>query len=163
MSRRIALIAMLVGLVAFSVFLVLKRASKKRTVTALPQMVVSDANRAACEASAKEQYARVLVVQLLPLTKENVPSVKLNAEDLTWDQTAKILSEVLRTRVNRTVFLTIGPRVGPAYRSQMIDLMRIANAERICVIDPRNPPEWYPPRYDLAGGSGGSSLPAAAP
>ena len=160
MRRRIVVGAALAGLIIAATFFVLKSAPKKSL--AQPQMEVSDANSAACEATAKEECnggsCRVIVVQLLPSTQGDIPVVRINEQNATWKETETILLEVLRTRMNKAAFLTSDPKVTPGYKPRMIDLMRRANAGEICVIDSKSPPKWYLPRYARGGGFGGDGL-----
>jgi hypothetical protein len=164
MRQGIAISLVLVGVLALSVFLIRRHASKK-AVLAQPQTVILDASNAVCQvsASATDGYCSALVVQLLPSANAGLPAVRANGEDLSWDHTETVLHDVLKTRINRTVFFRTDARVNPQSKDQMIGLMRRANAERICVIYPEHPPEWYPPRCPGVAGSGNRNLPAAAP
>ncbi len=168
MRRRIVISGVLVVLVVLSVFIVLKRASKKAAVAVPPQMAISDANSAACEASAREEgYCRgsVLIVQLLPSGKAALPAIRVNAENLTWDQAEGVLRDVLETRSIRTIFLTTDVSVDLQSKDQMTGLIRRAGAERICTIDSKNAPKWYPPPPcpPAGGGAVEGNPPTAAP
>jgi hypothetical protein len=152
MRLRTTVIAGLIALFACSVFFIVNRAWKKLTVSSQPRVPILEATGTACQASAKEGYCRALVVELLRPPKAGVPLVKLNGEDLAWERAEAVLHEVLRTRMDPTVFLRTDPVVSLVSKDQMIDIIRRASAEKICVIDTSDPPQWYPPHCPGEGG-----------
>ena len=109
-------------------------------------MAISDATSPACETAARQYSCGALVLHMLPSEKSNSSLLKLNDEDLRWDQAESMLGDVLRTRADRTVFLRSDPSLPLAMKSRIIDVIRKANAERVCLIDFKNPPAWYPQR-----------------
>src|SRR5262249_5824888 len=117
------------------------------------------------EAFAKKECendcCQVLVLHLSVPDKESRPAAKLNADDLAWDQMEERLSLVLKTRTNRAVFIVSDPALNRVYNAQVIDIVRTAGAERICVVDTKDPPKWFPP--ESCGGAGGGKLALIAP
>lgn len=156
MRRMIVLVTLSAAIVVVA-FFVWKRSSRQ---AARPLAEVSDARGPACEVFVRQQGENgscgTLILQLLPSSKEDLPEVKLNAIGLRWDQTEVLLTDVLKTRPagGRVVFLSNETAVSPAHKALMIDVVRRAGAERVCVLDPKNPPTWYPPQSCGAAGDG---------
>ena len=163
MGRKALISGVVVAVALSALYLVLRRPSKK--LPTKQEIEIADARGAACEAFANKECeigcCQLLVVQLSVRGKEGPPTAKLNADDLAWDQMEERLSLVLKTRANRAVFFISDPAINRAYKSQMIDVVRTASAERICVVDAKEPPTWFPPQS--CGGAGGGKLALIAP
>ena len=133
------LFAILIGI---SAVFILKRSSTIAIRTAQPKVELTEASSAACKATAAEEgcpkgCCRVLVLQVPSPTRKLSASLRLNAIDMSWDQSKGILHDVLMTRANRTVFVKTDPDLAPDRKAQLYELIRRTCAERICVIDPK--------------------------
>jgi hypothetical protein len=87
-------------------------------------------------------YKRVFVVRPTPdrstvqIDSENVPLQRLGAD----------LTQIFRTRAERTVYViqdADGDGKEPSPLTKMV--AQIPVIDRVCVIDSKHPPAWYPP------------------
>jgi hypothetical protein len=100
------------------------------------------------------QLGRTIVLR----TDPDLASLKINQQKLPANMLHDILTEILRTRVDRTIYLV--DNSARDNRDSMIlekMLQQLPVVSRICVIDPQNPPAWYPLKPYLAGGGGGTN------
>jgi hypothetical protein len=100
-----------------------------------------------CRSNA-EQYPvyRVIIIQLIPLESGARPLIKINKEEETWTKAQERLTQIYSTRAARVIFLVDNADVEQRYRSELMDTMRQSPViDDVCVIDPKNPPSWYPP------------------
>lgn len=90
-------------------------------------------------------------------TKPNRGQLKINNEELRVENLPLVLDDILRTRIDRTVFLVDNSefdRPESAVLEKLVE--QIPEVDRVCVIDPRHAPEWYPPVWHrFLGASGG--------
>jgi hypothetical protein len=84
----------------------------------------------------------------------NVSWMTINGEYLELPELQEKLDDILRTRINRLVYVLDSQDADSLVLEEMIAQMPYV--ARICVIDSRRPPSWYPPkRGPMGGGSGG--------
>jgi hypothetical protein len=84
----------------------------------------------------------------------NVSWMTINGEYLELPELQEKLDDILRTRINRLVYVLDSQDADSLVLEEMIAQMPYV--ARICVIDSRRPPSWYPPkRGPVSGGSGG--------
>lgn len=84
----------------------------------------------------------------------NVSSVTINTENVPFPELQQILSDILRTRMNRVIYVLDSQDPDSLVLEKIVAQM--PEVSRICVIDSRHPPSWYPPkRKPFPGASGG--------
>lgn len=74
---------------------------------------------------------RTVVIQLLWIAKDQVPSVKINQEDVRWDELEKRLARIYLTRVEKVAFVRGDSDVVFQYVATAIDLAHHAGVQRI--------------------------------
>jgi hypothetical protein len=73
--------------------------------------------------------------------------VKLRWERLPFQDLQKRIPEIFATRADRTVYVVYPGAIPKAQQSKLIQLLiRHDFIDRVCLIDPKNPPQWYPIR-----------------
>jgi hypothetical protein len=101
---------------------------------------------------------RVIVLQ----TEGNLANVRINWDKLPTGALQERLTDILKTRADRTVYLVDNSsRDGQASLALQKMVEQVPVVDRICIIDPNHPPAWYPPKPDGAGGGGGTQLGAS--
>jgi hypothetical protein len=95
---------------------------------------------------------RVLVLQANP----NLLTVKVNEEEVTVELSRDILRDVLGVRMDRSLFLVDNDDNASLVFEKI--LKQLPGVGRICIIDPKHPPAWYPPKPYRGGGHGGAKM-----
>lgn len=138
------------GLAAFLYFSYRIEPLNKPKPVHVAEVVKADAE--ACAVG--EPNPRLLIVSLAPGLGPAQTSVNINHYNLTWSELQPRLSQILKTRAERTVFLVERPDL-PAQSWSTLEKMiqGVAEVDHICIIDATHPPTWYPPKPpDGAGG-----------
>ncbi|HEV2400777.1 MAG TPA: biopolymer transporter ExbD [Candidatus Sulfotelmatobacter sp.] len=74
---------------------------------------------------------RTVVIQLVWTAKEQAPSVKINQEDVRWDDLEERLARIYLTRVEKVAFVRGDSDVDFQYVATAIDLAHHAGVQRI--------------------------------
>lgn len=77
-----------------------------------------------------ETPVRTLVVQLLAGPGAR-PSLKINGEDVSWENLRGRLQEILKIRAERVLFVKADSTVDYEYVAEVIDISRSAGADRV--------------------------------
>jgi hypothetical protein len=97
----------------------------------------------------------VIVLQAGP----NFLTVNLQEEEITVELLRETLPPVLRVRINRSLFLVDNSAVDDnASLFLEKELEKLPAVDRICIIDPKHPPAWYPPKPYRGPASGGAKM-----
>jgi biopolymer transport protein TolR len=83
----------------------------------------------------KHDTNSIVVVQLIQQGQGKWPSLKINQEQVAWDELEPRLHELLELRADRTAFLKGDPEVDFEYVANVLDLSRRAGAERVGLIE----------------------------
>ncbi|HEY6307420.1 MAG TPA: hypothetical protein VI488_13275 [Candidatus Angelobacter sp.] len=111
-----------------------------------PRKRVHKATDLFCREWGERPVSRIVIVELVQRTSEMRPLISINTETQSWPEAQERLKQIYSTRADRVVFLVDNANVDQRYRSELMDLMRQSPIiEDVCVIDPENPPSWYPP------------------
>jgi hypothetical protein len=103
------------------------------------------ANNLFCSDRAEHPVSRVVVIQIIQQTGNTRPSIRINDEDQTWTKAQELLAQIYSVRAERVIFVVNNPDVDQLYQSELMDMMRQSPViDDVCVIDPKNPPSWYP-------------------
>jgi hypothetical protein len=99
-----------------------------------------------CSNWAEHPVSRVVLLQLVPKTRDTRPLISINEDETeTWSQAREWLARIYSTRADRVVFVVDNADVDKRYRSELMDMLEQSPViEDVCVIDPNNPPSWYP-------------------
>jgi hypothetical protein len=72
--------------------------------------------------------------------------VALPSQEMPSRNLEKWLQSIFTTRAERTIYVVDPRAVKEPHESSLVDLlMHYDFINQICVIDPQNPPKWYPP------------------
>jgi biopolymer transport protein TolR len=74
---------------------------------------------------------RTVVIQVLQATKDQVPIVKVNHEEVRWQDLDTILSQIYLTRVEKVAFVRGDANVSFQYVADVIDVAHHAGVTRI--------------------------------
>jgi biopolymer transport protein TolR len=74
---------------------------------------------------------RTVVIQVVWTAKDQVPSVKINEEDVTWEELESRLTRIYLTRVEKVAFVRGDADVDFQYVASVIDLAHHAGVQRI--------------------------------
>lgn len=89
----------------------------------------------------------------------NFLTVNLQEEEITVELLRETLPPVLRVRINRSLFLVDNSAVDDnASLFLEKELEKLPAVDRICIIDPKHPPAWYPPKPYRGPASGGAKM-----
>lgn len=93
--------------------------------------------------TASENQSRTIVIQLVRTAKDQVPSIKLNQEDVRWENLEVRLAQVYLTRAEKVAFVRGDGDVAFQYVASVIDLAHHAGVRRIGLLtqDQRLPDE----------------------
>lgn len=93
--------------------------------------------------TASENQSRTIVIQLVRTAKDQVPSIKLNQEDVRWENLEARLAQVYLTRAEKVAFVRGDGDVAFQYVASVIDLAHHAGVRRIGLLtqDQRLPDE----------------------
>ena len=78
-----------------------------------------------------ETQSRTIVIQVLWTTKDAVPTVKLNQEDVRWEDLETRLTQIYLTRAEKVAFVRGDADVDFQYMAEVIDLAHHAGVQRI--------------------------------
>lgn len=74
---------------------------------------------------------RTVVIQVVWAAKDQVPSVKINEEDVSWEELESRLTRIYLTRVEKVAFVRGDADVDFQYVASVIDLAHHAGVQRI--------------------------------
>jgi len=77
---------------------------------------------------------RTVVIQVVMTGKDQLPSVKLNREDVRWDELEDRLARIYLTRVEKVAFVRGDADVDFQYVASVIDLAHHAGVQRIGLV-----------------------------
>jgi biopolymer transport protein TolR len=83
--------------------------------------------------SAPPQPVRTIVVQVLGQAEGN-PTVKINAEEVSWGTLQDRLSGIFKTRAEKVAFVQAAKEIDFDYVAQVIDMAHEAGVQRIGLI-----------------------------
>ncbi len=72
-----------------------------------------------------------IMVQLLDRGEGERPTLQINASEVSWEDLAPRMKDILLPRAQRVVFLKSDPEVEFEYVAQAVNLTRAAGAERV--------------------------------
>lgn len=78
-----------------------------------------------------ETQSRTIVIQVLWTTKDALPTVKLNREDVRWEDLETRLTQIYLTRAEKVAFVRGDADVDFQYVAEVIDLAHHAGVQRI--------------------------------
>jgi len=79
----------------------------------------------------REPQARTIVIQVVSTAKDQAPSVKINQEDVPWQELENRLARIYLTRVEKVAFVRGDADVDFQYVADVIDLAHHAGVQRI--------------------------------
>jgi hypothetical protein len=72
--------------------------------------------------------------------------VALGTEEMPLGELEKRLQSIFATRDDKTIYVVDPAAVKEFHKSNLVELLlRYDFIDQICVVDPQNPPKWYPP------------------
>lgn len=87
-----------------------------------------------------------VIVKPVHEPRNQISVVALMTEEIPLGELEKRLQSIFATRADRTIYLVDPGAVKKPHESSLVDLlMHYDFIDRICVVDPENPPKWYPP------------------
>ena len=78
-----------------------------------------------------QPQARTIVIQVVWTAKDQMPSVKINQEDVRWDELETRLARIYLTRVEKVAFIHGDADVDFQYVADVIDQAHHAGVQRI--------------------------------
>jgi hypothetical protein len=87
----------------------------------------------------------------------NVSSITINGEAVGLPELQQKLGDILRTRINRIVYVLDFQDSDSLVLEKIVAQM--PEVSRLCVMDSRHLPAWYPPKRGQAGGGSGGLAP----
>jgi len=81
--------------------------------------------------TATQPQARTVVIEVVWTAKDQVPSLKINQEDVSWDDLETRLTRIYLTRVEKVAFVRGDADVDFQYVATVIDLAHHAGVQRI--------------------------------
>ena len=81
--------------------------------------------------TASEKQSRTIVIQVLWTANDQRPSVKLNQEDVRWEELETRLAQIYLTRAEKVAFVRGDPDVDFQYVASVIDVAHHAGVQRI--------------------------------
>ena len=78
-----------------------------------------------------QSQPRTVVIEVVWTAKDQVPSVKINQEDVSWDDLESRLTRIYLTRVEKVAFVRGDADVDFQYVASVIDLAHHAGVQRI--------------------------------
>ena len=119
-------------LVLIIVFMVVVSMSKEKMLKAqVPQPAPTSATQA--------QPERTIVVQIVAARDpEQAPELKINQQDVSWDNLSDQLQRAFATRAEKVAFVRGDDAVDFQYVADVIDIARHAGVERVGLLGNRN-------------------------
>jgi biopolymer transport protein ExbD len=81
--------------------------------------------------TASERQSRTIVIQVLWTASDQLPSVKLNQEDVRWEDLETRLAQIYLTRAEKVAFVRGDADVDFQYVASVIDVAHHAGVQRI--------------------------------
>ena len=81
--------------------------------------------------TAAQSQSRTVVIQVIWTTKDALPTVKLNQEDVRWEDLETRLTQIYLTRAEKVAFVRGDADVDFQYMAEVIDLAHHAGVQRI--------------------------------
>ncbi len=81
--------------------------------------------------SASERESRTIVIQVVWTAKDQTPTIRINQEDVRWEDLETRLSRIYLARVEKVVFVRGDADVDFEYVADVIDLAHHAGVQRI--------------------------------
>ena len=81
--------------------------------------------------SAEEKESRTVVIQVIWTAKDHQPTVKINEEDVRWDDLELRLAQIYLKRAEKVVFVRGDADVDFQYVADVIDLAHHAGVQRV--------------------------------
>jgi hypothetical protein len=105
--------------------------------------IVSALN-AKCDPRHGFEYDRVVLLQTTP----DPAVIKINTEHVQLKELAANLTDIFRTRAERTIYIVQDSGLdGSASASLAKAVAQMAVIDRVCLIDLKHQPAWYPPPF----------------
>ena len=83
------------------------------------------------EDQTRQAQPRTVVIEVVWTAKDQVPSLKINQEDVTWADLESRLTRIYLTRVEKVAFVRGDPDVDFQYVASVIDLAHHAGVQRV--------------------------------
>jgi biopolymer transport protein TolR len=80
---------------------------------------------------AGEQQSRTIVIQVVWTTKDTPPTVKINRDDVRWEDLETRLAQIYLTRAEKVAFVRGDADVDFQYVADVIDLAHHAGVQRV--------------------------------
>jgi biopolymer transport protein TolR len=81
--------------------------------------------------SAPERESRTIVIQVIWTAKDQTPTIRINREDVRWEDLEPRLSRIYLTRVEKVAFVRGDADVAFQYVASVIDLAHHAGVQRM--------------------------------
>ena len=81
--------------------------------------------------TAEEKQSRTIVIQVVWTTKDQPPTVKINQEDVRWEDLETRLARIYLTRAEKVAFVRGDADVNFQYVADVIDLAHHAGVQRV--------------------------------
>jgi hypothetical protein len=95
-----------------------------------------------------EASCRTLEVQLFSSSTGGRALLKLNGENISWDEMQRRFSDIFKTRAEKFAYMRIEHGVKPADRQDVFQMLKKAEVSRVCTLALN-----APPRYVLCPGA----------
>jgi biopolymer transport protein TolR len=83
------------------------------------------------KATAETQQSRMIVIQVVWSSKDQVPSLKINQEDVGWQELETRLAEIYLKRAEKVAFVRGDADVDFQYVADVIDVAHHAGVQRV--------------------------------
>jgi len=83
------------------------------------------------QATAGEKQSRTIVIQVVWATKDAPPTVKINQDDVRWEDLETRLAQIYLTRAEKVAFVRGDSDVDFQYVADVIDLVHHAGVQRV--------------------------------
>src|ERR1700752_2042767 len=81
--------------------------------------------------SAQERESRTIIIQVVWTAKDQTPTIRINQEDVRWEDLEARLARIYLTRVEKVAFVRGDADVDFEYVADVIDLAHHAGVQRI--------------------------------
>jgi biopolymer transport protein TolR len=89
----------------------------------------------------QQPQPRTVVIQVIWTAKDQIPSIKINEEDVPWLDLEPRLARIYLTRVEKVAFVRGDPDVDFEYVADVVDLAHHAGVQRIGLLTNEQPME----------------------
>jgi len=83
------------------------------------------------QSTASERQSRTIVIQVVWTTKDQPPTVKINQEDVRWEDLETRLAQIYLTRAEKVAFVRGDADVDFQYVADVIDFAHHAGVQRV--------------------------------